>query len=50
MSNQGIAKTTFGERAEFANMMEDFGVPPPVILAGIHHRRLRCEKRMEAVD
>ena len=36
-SNQGLAKTTFGERAEFANMMEDFGVPPPVILAGIEN-------------
>jgi tetratricopeptide (TPR) repeat protein len=37
VANQGIAKTTFAERAEFADMMEYFGVPPPVMLAGIEN-------------
>jgi len=37
VANQGLAKTTFEERGEFAENMKDFGVPPPVVVAGIEN-------------
>jgi tetratricopeptide (TPR) repeat protein len=36
-SNQGLAATTYEERATFAETMKDFGMPAPVIVAGIEN-------------
>jgi tetratricopeptide (TPR) repeat protein len=37
VANQGLAKTTFEERATFAETMKEFGVPVPVVVAGIEN-------------
>lgn len=37
VANQGLAKTTFEERATFAETMKEFGVPAPVVVAGIEN-------------
>ncbi len=47
-SNQGLAKTTFAERAKFARTMEHFGVPPPVIVAGIENALAFVGKLLES--
>lgn len=37
VANQGLAKTTFEERVAFAETMKEFGVPAPVVVAGIEN-------------